>query len=280
MVCNTRPATSPDKGAVQNSLTAVPQYTSCCCSIQLPGAQHWQWQTLTSPAVQCIPPWMFCSRQDSQLRVSGPLAFQQMQKMASSKASRQASAQRTPRRGALKEVLSDKHMNFTFYMTVWGPAIVFTTYQVSSYLPPAYLYTSLPSQDYRLPQSFTLQTSDHKSPTRPPRKKNQARTQILIRAHHSLSLLIIVQTGSCPNWFALVLVFASSCQCTSSSKLSLPSGLPLPSSLSNVLSNFGKTATSVFHLQLLICWQLSVHSLQTQEVFRLILFWKRILFVQ
>lgn len=83
-------------------------------AMQRPGAQRWQWQTLTSPAAQRIPPCGSCSRQDSRSRVSGPLAFQQMQKMPSSKARRQAAAQRAPRRGALREVLSEKHMNFTF----------------------------------------------------------------------------------------------------------------------------------------------------------------------
>ena len=102
------------KGARKSSIIAVPQYTSCCCSIQLLEALQWQWQTLTSPIVLCIPPCSFCSRQNSQFRVSSPLAFQQMQKMPSSQASRQASAECTPRRGALKEVLSEKRMNFTF----------------------------------------------------------------------------------------------------------------------------------------------------------------------
>lgn len=67
---------------------------------------------------------------------------------------------------------------------------------------------------------LTLQTTDHKFPARLPRQENQARTQLLIRARRSLPLLILLQKGSCPTWFALVLTLASSCQCPSTNKLS------------------------------------------------------------
>lgn len=47
---------------------------------------------------------------------------------------------------------------------------------------------------------------DHKSL---PRKENQARTQTLIHAHHSLPLHITLQSGFCPKLFVLVLEFSS-----------------------------------------------------------------------
>lgn len=141
-------------------------------------------------------------------------------KAPSSKAPRQASAQCTPTWGRLKEVLSEKHMNFTFCVVAQGPAIGSRTYLVSSHLPPAHCYASLPCQDYRLAQLLTLQTTDHKFPARLPRKENQVRTQILVCALRSLPLLILLQKGFSPTWFALILMLASSCQCTSTNKLS------------------------------------------------------------
>lgn len=195
-----------------------------------------------------------------------------MQKNASSKASRQASA---PRTGAPKEELSEQHMDFTFCIITWGSAIALGTSPVSSPLPPAHLYSSPSSQDSRLPQPLTLQMIDHKFPTSLLRKENQARPKPLYM-HTTPSLSTPPSTlASAQNdlfWCSSFLP----CQCTSRNKLSLPS----PCSFLNVWSSFGKTTTLFFHLRLLICWQLPVHSLQTQEVFRLIIFWYRILFVQ
>lgn len=276
----------------------MPQYTSRCCSILLLGAQQWQWQTLTSPAVLCIPLCRFCSRQDSQFRVSAPLAFQQMQKMPSSRASRQASAQCTPRRGALREVLSEKHMNFIFCIIAWGPAIVFRTYLLSSHLPPAYLYTSLPSQDYRFPQSLTLQTTDQKFPPRPLRKENQARTTLYVHTTPSLfsspSRMASAQNDLL--WYLCFLSPASACPETScpsqvvclSALLifkcakffwqhSCPSFLPLASYLLAALRPFFTNTRSV-HIDHILIWNslcsvtcLNLNKCRGKELFHVII---------
>lgn len=163
-----------------------------------------------------------------------------MQKNASSKASRQASA---PRTGAPKEELSEKHMVFTFYIITWVSGKALGTSPGSSPCPPAYLYTPLSSQDSRVPQPLTLQMIDHKFPTSLLRKENQARPKPLF-VHTTPSLSTSPsRLASAQNYLFWCSSFLL-CHCISRNKLSLPS----PCSFLNVWSPFGKTTTWVFHL--------------------------------
>lgn len=220
----------------------------------------------------------FCSRQDRQFRVSGPLAFQQMQKMPSSKAARQASAQRAPRRGALKEMLSEKHMNFTFCIIAWEPAIVFRTYLVSSHLPPALHLPFLPGLQTSPVTRYKQRTTGF-LPGRWGRKSRPEPKSWYTHTTPSLfsppSRPAPAQTGQ--HWYSSLLAPASA-----PPEGSCPSQAVCPSALfiSKRAKFFWQDSPLSFPPPASCLLAALVPSLQTQEVFRLTVFWYGILFAQ